>query len=145
MSKFKVGDRVNIVRKTFGVPESTVSSFGDVEMVRDGAGDKIVSVLHDDIHNGSRKWEHYGSNIVLAQHANNEASWRIISHHYTENADGKDFLQRFFENSTSEEVKGAMVFTMGKYIERLGKKDAVEKELGKIIDYAARYRDFLTK
>lgn len=68
-----------------------------------------------------------------------------ISPHYTANADGKDFLQRFFENSTPEEVKGAMVFTMGKYIERLGKKDAVEKELDKIIDYAARYRDFLTK
>lgn len=69
----------------------------------------------------------------------------IISPHYTANADGKDYLQRFFENSTPEEVKGAMVFTMGKYIERLGKKDAVEKELAKVIDYATRYREFLTK
>lgn len=66
-----------------------------------------------------------------------------ISPHYTENADGKDYLQRFFENSTPEEVKGAMVFTIGKYIERLGKKDAPEKELAKVIDYATRYRNFL--
>lgn len=68
-----------------------------------------------------------------------------ISPHYTENADGKDYLQRFFESETPEAVRGAMVFTIGKYIERLGKKDAPEKELAKVIDYCTRYRNFLTK
>lgn len=81
----------------------------------------------------------------LYKYATDEVDSVKISPHYAEDADGKDYLQRFFENSTQEEVRGAMVFTMGKYIERLGKKDAVEKELGKIIDYATRYRDFLAK
>lgn len=128
MSKFKVGDRVISTDRDYdsidGWPNGTIVRHdGNLFYVEFGDGDG---------------WAHLGSGMM---HTTGE----IISPHYTKDADRKDFLQRFFENSTPEEVKGAMVFTMGKYIERLGKKDAVEKELAKVIDYATRYRDFLTK
>lgn len=145
MSKFKVGDRVKVVAKTYGVPESAVPSFGSVENIRESYGGPIVTVLHDLQYKGSSRWEHYEANIEFELQEANLETFSKISPHYTADSTGKDYLQRFFENSAPEEVKGAMVFTIGKYIDRLGKKDAPEKELAKIIDYATRYRDFLNK
>lgn len=126
--KFKVGDKVISLDEDYegagSWPNGVVVSI-DPDLVRvDFGNDQSLG--------------HYYHELKLA------SEWTETPH-YTKDADGKDFLQRFFENSTPEEVKGAMVFTIGKYIERLGKKDAPEKELGKVIDYATRYRDFLTK
>lgn len=128
MSEFKVGDKVESLETAYDVCSGwpngiIVRDEGNLFYVEFGNGETLSHLDRD------------------MRHATGERT----SPHYTANADGKDFLQRFFENSTPEEVKGAMVFTIGKYIDRLGKKDAPEKELAKIIDYATRYRDFLNK
>lgn len=54
-----------------------------------------------------------------------------------------DFLDYFFMQSTPEERRGAMKFTMGRYSTRLGRKDDEIKELKKIADYANRYIEAL--
>lgn len=56
-----------------------------------------------------------------------------------------DFLDYFFMQATPDEMRGAMKFTMGRYATRLGRKDDEVKELDKIIDYAQRYKEKLTK
>ena len=48
---------------------------------------------------------------------------------------GEDFLDRIFRIGTKEEILGAMRFTIGKYIDRLGKKYSKIDELTKIINY----------
>ena len=62
---------------------------------------------------------------------------------YKNEGEDKDFLDEFFRDSTSEEIRGAMKFTMGKYVKRLGKKDDLISELKKINDYSARYTEHL--
>jgi hypothetical protein len=57
--------------------------------------------------------------------------------------DGQDYLDQIFVKFPTEEVHGAMRFTMGKYINRLGEKDDRVKEVKKIIDYANRYLEYL--
>lgn len=126
--KFKVGDKVVSTERGYnsvdGWPNGTiVIDEGGLFRVEFGDGSALAHFEEDMIHETDAP----------------------ISPHYTTDADGKDYLQRFFENETPESVRGAMVFTIGKYIERLGKKDAPEKELAKVIDYCTRYRDFLTK
>ena len=56
---------------------------------------------------------------------------------------GEDFLDRTLRTGTKEEILGAMRFTIGKYIDRLGKKDDVVDELTKMINYSTRYRKHL--
>lgn len=55
--------------------------------------------------------------------------------------DGKDWIDEFAENNPIEDFRAAMRFTIGKYERRLGKKDAVSKELYKISDYYKRWSD----
>lgn len=138
MSKFKVGDRV-VVNHCGSASKKTTGREGTVASVDEST--RPVEVDFGECVGGYKSWWFREEHIDFAP----IASFSIISPHYTTDSTGKDYLQRFFENSTPEEVKGAMVFTMGKYIDRLGKKDAPEKELAKIIDYATRYRDFLNK
>ena len=66
---------------------------------------------------------------------------RAAPDHY-ENG-GEDFLDRLFRTGTPVEILGAMRFTIGKYADRLGKKDDQVKELDKIINYATRYKNHL--
>ncbi|WP_426429094.1 DUF3310 domain-containing protein [Staphylococcus equorum] len=54
-----------------------------------------------------------------------------------------DFLDYFFMQSTPDERRGAMKFTMGRYSTRLGRKDEEISELKKIADYANRYIEVL--
>ncbi|MDW8564684.1 DUF3310 domain-containing protein [Staphylococcus shinii] len=54
-----------------------------------------------------------------------------------------DFIEYFAGQSTPEELRGAMKFTIGKYATRLGRKDEEIKELDKIIDFATRYKEIL--
>lgn len=65
--------------------------------------------------------------------------------HYTPDASGKDYLARCEETYSRDEMIGAYRFTLGKYVDRMGKKqgEAVEKELDKIIDYATRAKQWL--
>lgn len=55
------------------------------------------------------------------------------------NDDGTDWIDECAATFTPEEFRGAMKFTIGKYMSRLGKKDEIKKEVGKIADYAARW------
>jgi len=55
-------------------------------------------------------------------------------------ATGKmDFLDEFFRDSNDDEIRGAMIFTMQRYLKRLGKKDDPVNELMKVNDYSGRY------
>ena len=69
------------------------------------------------------------------------------SSHYTPDASGKDYLARCEETYSREEMIGAYRFTLGKYVDRMGKKqgEPVEKELDKIIDYATRAKWWLER
>ena len=52
---------------------------------------------------------------------------------------GEDWIDEAARTFTAEEFRGAMRFTLGKYVRRAGKKDALESEIEKIRDYAARW------
>ena len=56
---------------------------------------------------------------------------------------GEDFLDRTIRTSTPDELRGAIKFTIGKYVDRLGQKDDEVSELTKIINYATRYKNHL--
>jgi len=66
-----------------------------------------------------------------------------VPNHY--NNGGEDYIDRTFRTGTEEEIRGAIKFSIGKYVDRLGKKDDEVKELAKIIDYATRYKTHLEK
>ena len=59
--------------------------------------------------------------------------------------DGKDLIARFAESYKTDEFRCAMRFNIEKYIDRLGKKDSLVKELRKIADYANRWADYEEK
>ena len=52
---------------------------------------------------------------------------------------GLDWIDEFAANNSIEGFRAAMRFTIGKYERRLGKKDAMSKELYKIADYYKRW------
>ena len=56
-----------------------------------------------------------------------------------QDAQGEDWIDEAARTFTAEEFRGAMRFTLGKYVRRAGKKDALESEIEKIRDYAARW------
>lgn len=59
-----------------------------------------------------------------------------------QDASGEDWIDEFARTATPEEFRGAMRFTIGKYVRRAGKKDKLESELRKIEDYARRWRQY---
>ena len=61
---------------------------------------------------------------------------------YTENGSSRDWIDEFCATSTTEEVRGAFRFTIGKYLRRYGKKDDPLQEAIKIQDYANRLVEF---
>ncbi|KXA43167.1 DUF3310 domain-containing protein [Staphylococcus simulans] len=66
--------------------------------------------------------------------------YKNIPEHYqgTGDIDVIEFCRQHF---TPEEFRGAMKFNLIKYPTRLGRKDALDKELDKIIDYAQRLKE----
>jgi hypothetical protein len=56
-----------------------------------------------------------------------------------QDAQGEDWIDEAARTFTAEEFRGAMKFTLGKYVRRAGKKDALASEIKKIRDYAARW------
>ena len=56
-----------------------------------------------------------------------------------QDAKGEVWIDECARTFTAEEFRGAMKFTLGKYVRRAGKKDALESEIEKIRDYAARW------
>ena len=61
---------------------------------------------------------------------------------YYTNADNKDWVDQFAETRSIIEFRGAMIFTIGKYFVRLGKKDDIIQELGKVKDYVCRWIEY---
>ena len=60
--------------------------------------------------------------------------------------DGKsDYLDRTMKTMTPEQFRGAMMWTIGKYIDRLGEKDPVCEEVYKIADYSQRWLEYEKK
>lgn len=75
---------------------------------------------------------------------------KIVTHedvkrpaHYGDS--NKDLIDYWCERYSPEELRGAFKSQMSKYVDRLGYKDDVVKELDKIIDYATRYKNHLEK
>ena len=56
-----------------------------------------------------------------------------------QDATGEDWIDEAARTFTAEEFRGAMRFSIGKYNRRMGKKDELIKEIGKIRDYASRW------
>ena len=52
---------------------------------------------------------------------------------------GEDWIDEAARTLTAEEFRGAMRFTIGKYNRRMGKKDELIKEIGKMRDYCDRW------
>ena len=55
--------------------------------------------------------------------------------------DGLDHIDEFARDNSIEDFRAAMRFTIGKYEKRLGKKDAMSKELYKVSDYYKRWSE----
>ena len=55
---------------------------------------------------------------------------------------GRDWIDECAATMTVDEFRGAMKFTIGKYVRRAGKKDALESEIRKIEDYARRWAEY---
>lgn len=56
---------------------------------------------------------------------------------------GDDWIDEFARTATPEEFRGAMRFTVGKYLRRLGRKDAELSEVRKMRDYCQRWEAYL--
>lgn len=58
--------------------------------------------------------------------------------------DGKrDWIDKCADEMTINDFNAAMLFTIGKYYQRLGKKDQEQQEMAKIWDYMKRWSDVL--
>lgn len=55
--------------------------------------------------------------------------------------DGLGHIDEFARDNSIEDFRAAMRFTIGKYEKRLGKKDAMSKELYKMSDYYNRWSE----
>lgn len=55
---------------------------------------------------------------------------------------GEDWIDECARTLTPEQFRGAMMFTIGKYARRLGKKDNISQEVRKIADYAQRWQQY---
>jgi len=61
---------------------------------------------------------------------------------YTENNSSRDWIDEFCATRSVEEVRGAFLFSLGKYQRRYGKKDDHLQEAMKIQDYANRLVEY---
>ena len=55
---------------------------------------------------------------------------------------GRDWIDECAATMTVDEFRGAMKFTIGKYLRRAGKKDEIRQEIGKVRDYACRWLEY---
>lgn len=59
-----------------------------------------------------------------------------------QDSQGDDWIDEFARTATPEEFRGAMKFTVGKYLRRAGKKDALIEEVRKMRDYCQRWEQY---
>lgn len=137
MSKFKVGDRVKVVSEVEGMRcrgRSYTGECGEVVCICE-EDENDLKLLMDD---GDTWW--FGADEL-------DLASAPSTPHYTPDSTGKDYLARCEDTFSREEMIGAYRFTLGKYVDRMGKKtgEPVEKELAKIIDYATRAKAWLER
>lgn len=60
-------------------------------------------------------------------------------------SEGEDWIDEFARSSTPEEFRGAMRFSIGKYVRRVGRKDAELSEVRKMRDYCQRWEEYLMR
>ena len=77
---------------------------------------------------------------VLQQMKDRPLSERIKQPRYKDSA-GDDWIDQSYKDLSWQEFCGAMKFTIGKYMRRLGRKDAEVSELEKVADYAERWAE----
>ena len=70
---------------------------------------------------------------------------RFIKQPRYQDENGEDWIDECARTMTPDEFRGAMVFTLGKYLRRLGKKDTHVNEVRKIADYANRWLEYETR
>lgn len=58
---------------------------------------------------------------------------------------GNDLIDEFGEEESVEAFRGAMKFTLKRYMRRLGKKDSLVSELTKMADYCLRWAEYEKK
>jgi len=58
---------------------------------------------------------------------------------YLDESGKRDWIDECADSFSPTEFRGAMKFTIGKYLRRLGKKDPVAQEQAKIDDYINRW------
>ena len=134
MSKFKVGDRVRSLETAYDATK--FCPYGVIHSVMNEG--YTVTLGYED--GTTENLYHLFGEVVAADECNSEP---IV--HYTPDSTGKDYLARCEDTFSREEMIGAYRFTLGKYVDRMGKKtgEPVEKELAKIIDYATRAKAWL--
>lgn len=113
---------------------------GNLE-VKDNYEIKVPDELLDD--SESDLVGYLGNEINQRRLNSNDVQQRKRS--YYTGSKGDDLLDYMFAQFTPEEAQGFIKMNIIKYASRLGKKDDVVKELDKIIDYATRYRNELSK
>lgn len=59
--------------------------------------------------------------------------------------EGDDWIDECARTLTPEQFRGAMMFTIGKYMRRMGKKDDITSEVTKIADYSYRWMEYEAK
>ena len=131
MSKFKIGQKVVSSERGYnGLPNWPI---GTVIRAK-GDGSETYGVRFGGDDNQGRGFAHFEHEITPSELETDTPS------HYTPDSTGKDYLARCEDTFSREEMIGAYRFTLGKYVDRMGKKtgEPVEKELAKIIDYATR-------
>ena len=77
---------------------------------------------------------------VIQQIKDKPLSKRIKQPRYKD-SDGEDWIDQSYKDLSWQEFCGAMKFTIGKYMRRLGRKDAEVSELEKVADYAERWAE----
>lgn len=94
-----------------------------------------VQNLHDVLQNADNQ---YLREEVLQQMRDKPLSERIKQPRYQDDT-GEDWIDQSYRELSWEEFCGAMKFTIGKYMRRLGKKDDEVQELEKVADYGERW------
>ena len=87
------------------------------------------------------EWQQARTDLGLHPTPEEDEEWERLSQKQPRYQDskGEDWIDERARTFTPEEFNGAMRFTLGKYVRRAGKKDALASEIEKIRDYAARW------
>ena len=135
-SLFKIGDVVRALRSN---PHGVVE--GELYTVLDINGHNIRIDQNQSSYYTPDRFE-LVTNIPRSEYSGK--SVHIKQDRYVDNS-GSDWIDEFSNTRSVEELRGAMIFTIGKYLRRVGKKDSIISEVKKIADYANRWLELEEK